>query len=57
MASEICPYCRVLRMIRITTTQKANNCGEKTKKVITQTYHCASCNSFIRSVDIDSPEE
>jgi bacterioferritin-associated ferredoxin len=52
MASELCPKCGALRNHAISTScrEEVGADGE-IKKIVTTSYHCGACNSFIRSHD------
>jgi hypothetical protein len=52
MASELCPKCGAMRNLAISTSsrEEAGADGE-IKKIVTTSYHCEACNSFVRSQD------
>ncbi|MBU3072604.1 hypothetical protein [Clostridium estertheticum] len=52
MANEICPHCRALRDTVVSTFEKEIKEDGDIFKVVTKTYHCSMCNSFIRCEDI-----
>lgn len=50
MACEMCPSCREIRNMRISISERAEKGGEeKTKRIQTLTFHCETCNRFVRS--------
>jgi hypothetical protein len=50
MPTEHCPNCRTLRAMRVSTTRRTipDKAG-KAKTVLTRTFHCQTCQSFVRS--------
>ncbi|MCK9420677.1 MAG: hypothetical protein M0R70_15035 [Nitrospirae bacterium] len=54
MPIEFCHLCRTAANMVVSSTPRtiASKAG-KMKTIITKTYHCESCGSFVRSVDDD----
>ena len=52
MPTEHCPNCRTLRAMRVSTTRRTipDKAG-KAKTVLTRTFHCQTCQSFVRRAD------
>ncbi len=48
MASEFCPSCRELRNMQVSISEKI--CCDEI--VIVRSYHCETCNCFVRSEEI-----
>lgn len=52
MAREMCPACREPRNLRVTVSEMTEKGPQgKTRRVRTLTYHCETCNRFVRSED------
>ena len=52
MTRELCPTCKVLRDMRVSTSERiVTEPGGEKKKIETISYHCAQCNQFVRSED------
>ena len=50
MPTERCPSCRTLRAMRVSTTRRTIPVKTgKAKTVLTRTFHCQTCQSFVRS--------
>ena len=48
---EYCPKCKTLRNIRITETHQEIDDNSKNKKIRTKSFHCETCQTFVRSED------
>lgn len=50
MPSELCPKCRSLRNMQVSTviTKRKDKKG-KEKEILISSYYCEVCNSFVRS--------
>ena len=58
MPTEMCPMCRDLRNMSVTTKRrKVVDPDGNTKEILTKTYHCATCGSFVRSEDIETEDD
>lgn len=58
MFTELCPRCRAVRNMVMTTSARVTiGPGEKLKKIRTNLFHCETCNAFVRSEDIESREQ
>jgi hypothetical protein len=58
MHSELCPRCGILRNMQVSTSQrKVIDPEGNTKEILTRVFHCETCNSFVRSEDIEEPED
>jgi len=56
MPTEICPRCRQPRQMTLTqSTRSAIGADGSTKRVRTDSYHCATCHAFVRSEEADQP--
>ncbi len=54
MASEMCPACREIRNMRISVSERTEKGkAEKSKRIRTLTFHCETCNRFVRSEDLE----
>ena len=54
MPSERCPHCQTIRNMRVTVSRRKEISPEEGTKVIeTTSYHCETCNIFVRSKDTD----
>lgn len=54
MASEFCPKCRAVRNVRVTSSRrKATDADDKPKTILTRTFHCETCNAFVRSEEME----
>jgi hypothetical protein len=52
MAIEMCPHCRVLRNLRVSVSRGPRKGPDGADlDVVTTSYHCATCGSFVRSSD------
>jgi hypothetical protein len=52
MAIEMCPACREIRNMRMSVSERTvKGSEEKTKRIRTLTFHCETCNTFVRSED------
>lgn len=46
---EYCPSCRTIRNMRVSKFRdKQTDSKGKIKEILTKTYHCESCGSFVR---------
>jgi hypothetical protein len=50
---EFCGRCRAPRKTRKSTRTRTVRSDAGTRKVRTESYHCAMCGHFIRSVDLE----
>jgi len=58
MHRELCPRCGILRNVRISMSRRtAVDAEGKAKEILIRTLHCETCNSFVRSQDIEEPED
>jgi hypothetical protein len=58
MSSLFCPRCVAPQLMnRSTTEQEITGPGGESIKLVTETYHCAICYSFVRSESIPEREE
>jgi len=56
MPTEICPRCRQTREMTLTqSTRSAIEADGSTRRVRTDSYHCATCQAFVRSEEVDEP--
>jgi hypothetical protein len=51
MTTELCPNCRVLRAAVVSTFEKEIEENGEVFKMITKSYSCSKCNTFIRCED------
>ena len=52
MQTAYCPYCRIVTNLNESITlQNIPGPDGKTETIVTRTYHCQSCCSFVRSED------
>ncbi|HKP86417.1 MAG TPA: hypothetical protein VJZ26_09985 [Blastocatellia bacterium] len=52
MASELCSKCGAPRNVDISTTRREEvGADGEIKKIVTTSYHCEVCGSFVRSKD------
>ncbi len=50
MPMELCPKCGAVRALRVTTSSREETDSDgKAVEIITSSYHCQTCNSFVRS--------
>jgi hypothetical protein len=55
MPREYCSLCRtVVNLSETVTPRTLVGKDGKIKTIITRTYHCDSCGSFVRSIDRDN---
>jgi hypothetical protein len=58
MSSLFCPRCAAPQLMnRSTTEQEITGPGGEPIKLVTETYHCAICYSFVRSESTHEREE
>ena len=58
MASEHCPHCGTLRHMRKTVSRRKEVSPEgETKEIETRSYHCETCNAFVRDEDAEVPDD
>lgn len=58
MPHELCPRCRCLRNMRVTThRRKVGDAKGNTKEILTRIFHCETCHSFVRSEDTEKGKE
>lgn len=56
MINEYCPKCHELTSMIMTTIEKEEKDDNgKELKIITSSYHCNKCNTFVRSEDKKIP--
>jgi len=57
LSNEFCPRCNALRnMKRISTVRVITDPNDEKKTIITNDFHCETCNSFVRrSFNEDGP--
>ena len=52
MTSLFCPKCSLPQPMNVASTSREESSPDgKKQKIITTTYHCAICYSFVRSED------
>jgi ribosomal protein L44E len=52
MINDFCPKCKALTNMSLTTTESVEKDKEgKISKVITTSYNCNMCNTFVKSED------
>lgn len=57
MSSLFCPRCAAPQpMNRSTSEQEITGPGGETIRLVTETYHCAICYSFVRSESVHERE-
>jgi C4-type Zn-finger protein len=50
---EFCTRCRTVRNMRVSVSlRKLPDSKGNIKEIVTKSYHCESCGSFVRSEDI-----
>ena len=55
---ELCPRCQSLRSMRVSISRrKVTDPEGGVKEILTKSFHCGTCHSFVRSEDIEEPEE
>jgi hypothetical protein len=54
--SELCPSCREVREMTVVSEIHVENHDGHKKTTRTDTFHCATCQSFVRSETHDSSE-
>lgn len=57
MAQEMCPACRTMRNMRLSTTKRAMTVDGRSKVIRTVSLHCESCGQFVRSEESEAPSE
>ena len=58
MSSELCARCHAVRSMVMTTSTRVTTGPEgKPNKIRTRLFHCETCNSFVRSEDIEPLKE
>ncbi|MEK6300205.1 MAG: hypothetical protein AABO41_05745 [Acidobacteriota bacterium] len=58
MSSLFCPRCAAPRLMkRSTSEQEITVPGGRTSRLVIETYHCATCYSFVRSESVHEREE
>ena len=54
MSLEYCPGCQAVRKMTVSTSQREETDSEgNSRKILTRNYHCETCQSFVRSEDIE----
>jgi len=57
MATEMCPACRAIRNLRVTsTTRTVVGPDGKRRLIRTNSYHCGTCGQFVRSEEHEEGE-
>ena len=50
MAREYCPKCQAVRNMQVSERREAETDPDgRTREVVTRTFHCETCNAFVRS--------
>jgi hypothetical protein len=50
MAQEMCPICRAVRNMQVSASKRTVAMPDgRRKRVRTVSFHCESCNQFVRS--------
>ena len=58
MHGEFCPSCRILTNMTVSTSRRKTVDAEgEAKQILTRTLHCETCGSFVRSQDVEEPED
>lgn len=53
MSLVFCPKCSAPRAMNVSTSEhEVTGPDEQLIKVVTETYHCATCHSFVRSESV-----
>ncbi len=56
MSRELCPKCKMIRDMVISTSHRQKIDAEgKVHHIRTTNHHCAACGVFVRSVDSEEP--
>jgi hypothetical protein len=55
--SYFCPKCQTLRELRIGSIEERDTGSDVKKKTIIRGYFCGTCNTFIKSEEIEVPEK
>jgi len=56
MSSEQCPHCQEIRNMRVAVSRRKEVTPDgKTREIETTSFHCETCNTFIRSEDTELP--
>ena len=51
---RFCPHCRAERNMQVSVTRrKVTDAEGNTCEVLTRTYHCEGCNTFVHSEDVE----
>jgi hypothetical protein len=54
VSKEYCPRCQAPRKMTVSTSQREETDSEgNSRKILTRNYHCETCQSFVRSEDIE----
>jgi len=57
MPSEHCPRCQVTRNMRVTISPREETTPDRDiKQIEIRSFHCETCNTFVRSEDTDVDE-
>ena len=57
MAAELCPRCQTLRNLRVTTSrEEVTDAHGNSKWIVSKTYHCEACNTFVRREETEDAE-
>ena len=57
MPLEYCSRCKGSKNMRITVSQRTEiGADGKPKQVVTRSFNCECCNSFVRSEEMESPK-
>ena len=58
MSSDWCSSCQAWRNMHVSTsTRQVTDEQGKTIQITTHSYHCETCNTFVRSEDVEQPSE
>ena len=58
IVNELCPKCQTLRTMTVTISRREEVDSEGNKQeIVTRSFHCETCRSFVRSEDIEVEEE
>jgi hypothetical protein len=58
IVNELCPKCQTLRMMTVSISRREEVDSEGNKQeIVTKSFHCESCHSFVRSEDVEVEEE
>jgi hypothetical protein len=56
--TEFCPKCQKTQNINgVASTRSENDADGNTKHIVTTSYHCEWCNTFVRSEEHETEEK